>query len=137
MYMPLMMWDNRFSVGVKSIDDQHIVLFGYLNDLHDAMLKGEGSKMTGPLLKKLADYTRTHFAEEEKMMAAASYPRLTEHQAKHKELMKHVDAYAVRFGRGEATLNLHLMNFLRDWLTTHILKVDHQYGRCLNDHGIQ
>jgi hemerythrin len=51
--------------------------------------------------------------------------------------MKHVDAYAVRFGRGEATLNLHLMNFLRDWLTTHILKVDHQYGRCLNDHGIQ
>jgi len=135
--MPLMTWDDKYSVGVKSIDDQHIVLFGFLNDLHDAMLKGEGSKMTGPLLKKLANYTRTHFVEEEKMMAAAKYPRLSEHQAKHRELMKHVATYALRFEHGEATLNLHLMNFLRDWLTTRILKVDHQYGRCLNEHGIK
>jgi hypothetical protein len=29
------------------------------------------------------------------------------------------------------------MNFLRDWLTTQILKVDHQYGPCLKEHGIK
>jgi hemerythrin len=29
------------------------------------------------------------------------------------------------------------MNFLRDWLTTHIMEVDHEYGPFLNDHGIK
>jgi len=89
--MPLMTWDKRYSVGVKSIDSQHTVLFGLLNDLHDAMLKGEGRSMTGSLLKKLADYTQTHFVEEEKMMKAANYSGLSAHQVKHRELIKKVE----------------------------------------------
>ena len=135
--MPLMTWDKRYSVGVKSIDSQHTVLFGLINDLHDAMLKGEGKSMTGSLLKKLADYSQTHFVAEEKMMETANYPMLAEHQAKHRELIKKVDGYSARFERGEAALNLHLMNFLRDWLTTHFMEVDHEYGPFLNDHGIK
>jgi hemerythrin len=135
--MALMTWDKKYSVGVKAIDSQHTVLFGLINDLHDAMLKGEAKSMTGQLLKKLADYTRTHFVEEEKMMESAKYPGLSAHQVKHRELIKQVEEYSARFARGEATLNLHLMNFLRDWLTKHILEVDHQYGPCLNNHGLK
>jgi hemerythrin len=33
-------------------------------------------------------------------------------------------------------MNIELLNFLRDWLTTHILKVDHEYGPWLNEHGV-
>jgi hemerythrin-like metal-binding protein len=135
--MALMTWDKKYSVGVKAIDSQHSVLFKLINDLHDAMLKGEAKSMTGTLLKKLADYTQTHFVEEEKMMEAANYAGLAAHQAMHRELIKKVEGYSARFERGEATLNLHLMNFLRDWLTKHILDVDHQYGPCLNNHGIK
>jgi hemerythrin len=55
------------------------------------MLKGEGRSMTGSLLKKLADYTQTHFVEEEKMMKAANYSGLSAHQVKHRELIKKVE----------------------------------------------
>jgi hemerythrin-like metal-binding protein len=131
-----MTWNSKYSVGVKHLDGQHTVLFGLLNDLHAAMLKGEAQSMTGPLLRKLVDYTHTHFAAEEKMLAESKYPGLAEHKIKHRDLIKQVEDYASRFDRGEITLNLHLMNFLRDWLTNHIQKTDHEYGPWLNEHGM-
>jgi len=135
--MALMSWNNSYSVGVQSIDSQHTVLFDLLNELHGAMMTGQASTLTGPILKRLVTYTREHFAAEEAMMAKAKYPGLAEHQVKHKDLIKQVEDYSARFDRGEITLNLHLLNFLRDWLTNHIQKVDHEYGPWLNKNGIK
>ena len=39
--MALLTWNSKYSVGVKPLDSQHTVLFGLLNDLHAAMLKGQ------------------------------------------------------------------------------------------------
>ena len=133
--MALLTWNDRYSVGVKSLDSQHTVLFDILNDLHTAMMKGEAHTMTGPLLRKLIDYTRIHFQAEEGLLAAAKYPGLEDHQALHRTLIKQVEDYSERFDRGEIALNLHLLNFLRDWLTNHIEKTDHEYGPWLNEHG--
>jgi hemerythrin-like metal-binding protein len=134
--MALMSWNSSYSVGVKSIDGQHTVLFDILNDLHGAMMTGQAASLTGPILKKLVTYTREHFAAEEAMLAKTKYPGLAEHQVKHRDLIKQVEDYSARFDRGEITLNLHLLNFLRDWLTNHIQKVDHEYGPWLNKNGI-
>jgi hemerythrin-like metal-binding protein len=136
-FMALLRWDNsRYSVGVKFVDGQHHILFGLINDLHDAMLRGEAKSQMGELLRKLAEYTQTHFTAEEKMMAAAKYPGLADHQLKHRDLIKQVQEFSSRFEKGELALTLDLMNFLRDWLTNHIQKVDHDYGPWLNQHGL-
>jgi hemerythrin-like metal-binding protein len=137
MRMALLTWNSKYSVGVKTLDSQHTVLFGLLNDLHEAMMKGQAQSLTGPLLRKLVDYTHTHFATEEKMLAEARYPGLADHKIKHRELIQKVEGYSARFEKGEITLNLHLMNFLRDWLTEHIQKTDHEYGPWLNEHGVR
>jgi hemerythrin-like metal-binding protein len=135
--MALLTWDSKYSVGVKSIDGQHTVLFGLVNDLHAAMMKGQAQSLTGPLLRKLVDYTQIHFTAEERMLASAKYPRLTEHQVKHRDLIKQVGEFVARFERGEAAVNLDLMNFLRNWLINHIQKVDREYGPWLNEHGVR
>jgi len=134
--MALLTWNSSYSVGVKPLDSQHTVLFELLNDLHAAMLKGQAQSLTGTLLRKLVDYTHTHFAAEEKMLADSRYPGLADHKIKHRELIQRVEGYSARFEKGEITLNLHLLNFLRDWLTNHIQKMDHEYGPRLNDHGV-
>jgi hemerythrin-like metal-binding protein len=134
--MALMTFGQNFSVGVQEVDDQHKVLFDIINELHTAMLKGQAQSLTGPLLKKLADYTSNHFAAEEAMMASANYPGLDAHKIKHRDLVKQVEDYIERHEKGESTLNLHLLNFLRDWLTHHIQKVDKEYGPWLNEHGV-
>jgi len=133
--MALMTWNSKYSVGVKTLDSQHTVLFGLLNDLHAAMLKGQAQSLTGPLLRKLLDYTNTHFSTEEKMLADAGYPGLADHKVKHRALIQKVEGYSVRFEKGEITLNLHLMNFLRDWLTEHIQRTDREYSAWLHEHG--
>ena len=135
--MALLTWNNGYSVGVQKIDNQHSVLFSILNDLHDAMMKGHAQSLTGPILHKLADYTHSHFAEEEVMMAAAKYPGLADHKLKHIELVKEVEAFVHSFDKGEIALNLKLMDFLRDWLTNHIQKVDMAYSACLIKNGVR
>jgi hemerythrin len=134
--MALVTWNSSYSVGVKAIDGQHNVLFGILNELHDAMMKGQASTVTGPLLKKLVKYTQEHFSAEEAMLSTARYPALNEHKAKHVDLIKQVKEYVAQHDRGEITVNLHLMNFLRDWLSTHIQKVDKEYGPWMNKNGV-
>jgi len=134
--MALLNWSDKYSVGVRALDDQHTGLFQTLNDLHGAMLKGHAQSLTGPLLRKLVDYTHRHFAAEESMLVSTGYPGLAAHRVKHRELTKQVEEYVARFEKGEITLNLSLMNFLRDWLTNHIQKTDKEYGPWLNEHGV-
>ena len=134
--MSLMAWNEKYSVGVKALDSQHTVLFDILNELHAAMMKGQAQSMTGPMLRKLVEYTHRHFTAEEAAMASTSYPGLPEHRVKHRDLVKQVEDYAARLDRGEITINLHLLNFLRDWLSNHILKTDHEYGPWLKEHGV-
>jgi hemerythrin len=135
--MALMTWNSKLSVGVEKLDEQHHVLFEILNDLHTAMMKGSASSMTASLLKNLLEYTRTHFTVEEGLMARTSYPGIEAHRVEHRALIKQVEGYADRFERGEITLNLHLLNFLRDWLTNHIQRADHEYGPWMNGRGVR
>jgi hemerythrin len=134
--MSLITWNESLSVGVKSIDAQHSILVETLNELHDAMMKGQAKNLTGPILKNLVAYTRDHFSSEESMMAAAHYPDLPKHREQHRMLTEKVEGYVARFERGEITLNLHLLNFLRDWLTNHIQREDRAYGPCMVQHGL-
>lgn len=136
--MALMTWDsNKYSVGVKSIDSQHCVLFRHVNDLYEAMREGQGQKFTGTLLQKLVDYTQTHFTAEEKLMAAAAYPKLAEHKARHHDLIKQVSEFVSRFERGEIGLSLDMMTFLSDWLSKHIQHEDMEYRPWMNQHGMR
>lgn len=130
--MALLSWSSKYSVGVQAMDSQHEVLFKILNELHDAMMRGQAREVTGLLLQKLTRYTRTHFSAEESVMAAAGFPGLAQHRIKHRELMKQVDEFGARYKSGEGALNVQLLNFLRDWLTTHIEQEDRAYGPSVN-----
>jgi hemerythrin len=132
--MPLLAWSSKYSVGVEEMDRQHRVLISLLNDLHEAMLHGKAQGMTGPLLQKLVDYTRKHFSSEEAMLAAAGYAGLAMHRMKHRDLIKQVEEYVARHKRGDVAVNVQLMNFMRDWLITHIQQTDCEYGPCVNKH---
>jgi hemerythrin len=135
--MSLVVWSNNLSVGIKSLDDQHSVLFDTINNLHAAMLKGQSRTVVGTLLQTLVDYTHEHFTAEEAMMESAKYPALATHRIKHKELTKQVKEYVTRYESGDITLSIQLSTFLSDWLTKHIQSTDQEYGPCLNEHGVR
>jgi hemerythrin len=135
--MSLMTWSDSFSTGVKAMDEQHKGLVNTLNELHAAMLGGKDKSATGPLLERLLKYTREHFAAEEALMTRTSFPKLAAHQSKHKDLTNQVEEFAARYQRGELSLNVDLLMFLRDWLITHIQKEDREYGPWMNQNGVR
>lgn len=128
--MALLAWSSKYSVGVTEMDRQHRVLFDILNDLQSAMLNGTARNATAQLLRSLTEYTRKHFVAEETMLAAAGYPELTQHRLKHRELIRQVEEHVTRFQRGELSVNIQLLTFLRDWISTHIQQTDRQYTTC-------
>jgi hemerythrin-like metal-binding protein len=132
-----MTWNDNLSVGVETLDKQHNVLVETLNDLHAAMMKGQARAVAGELLHKLVKYTRDHFAAEEAMMAATNYAALPTHRLKHRELTKQVEDFVTRYEKGDITLSVQLLNFLSEWLTTHILGEDKLYGPWLVEHGVK
>jgi len=133
--MSLLAWNDSYSVGVKTIDQQHAGLFAIVNELHTAMMKGNAQSVVGPLLDKLVKYTVEHFAYEERMMAAAKFPGLATHRAHHADLTRHVGDFMARYKRGDGTLNIQLLRFLSDWLTRHIQHEDKEYSPWLKPHA--
>jgi hemerythrin len=137
MIMSLFAWNESYSVGVKTIDQQHSGLFDIVNELHTAMMKGHAQGVVGPLLDKLVKYTRAHFNYEECMMEAAKYPGLAAHRTHHVDLTRQVEEFMTRYKRGDGTLNIQLLHFLRDWLTEHIQHEDKGYGPWVNGQGVR
>ena len=135
--MALVAWSDKLSVGVKSIDEQHTILFNTINDLHAAMMKGQSKAVVGDLLRTLLSYTRFHFDAEEAMMAKANYPSLPTHRIKHRELTKQVESFVARYEKGDITVSNHLLSFLSDWLTNHIQGADKEYVPFMNEHGVR
>lgn len=133
--MALLTWSEKYSVGIRSVDDQHLVLFNAINDLHDAMMKGQARKIVGDLLNTLIEYTREHFSCEEKMMESAKYAGLASHMIVHRTLTKQVEEFVARHEKGDLTIGTHLAGFLSDWLTRHILEEDKTYSPWMKEHG--
>jgi hemerythrin len=131
-----MSWSSALSVGVKEFDEQHKVLVTMVNDLHAAMMGGKGNQVLGPILGSLIEYTQTHFAGEERLLAQHGYGALAHHRAEHAKLVQQVVALQQKFQTGKGALTIEVLSFLKDWLVTHIQGEDRQYGAFLNGRGV-
>ena len=136
--MPLMEWNDKLSVGVREIDEDHKRLIAMLNELFDAMQLGHGKEVLTKTLDGMILYTRTHFAREEKYFEVYSYPDAAAHKAQHDALTKQVLEIQAKYRAGATTvLSLEVLSFLRSWLLKHIMATDKQYGAFLISKGLK
>ena len=136
--MPLMQWTEKLSVGVAVLDEDHKKLVGMVNELYDAMQAGHGKEKLGPILNQLVQYTRMHFAREEKFFSETVYADSAAHKQQHEALTRQVLEVQKKYAGGEvATLSVEVMHFLRDWLVKHIQGSDQSYRAHLNAKGIK
>jgi hemerythrin len=133
--MPMLNWNSTMRIGITVFDKQHQRLADAINELQTAVEAGRDRSATGPLLEKLAADTRAHFNEEEAMMASSRYPPARLHALKHQSLLEKLDAFLARYGEGGLPMNQHSLNFLREWITTHIQSEDLNFGLWLSEHG--
>ena len=126
--MALIQWSADLQLNIESVDKQHHKLVELLNSLDEAKQSGKGSRVMGELLQNLIDYTVEHFAHEEKLMIETDYPDLALHQTQHKQLVEKVLAFQHQFLHGGQRITKEVLQFLKYWLESHILKDDMAFG---------
>lgn len=134
--MALLTWHDSYSVKVKQFDNEHNKLIDLINQLHDAMKVGKGKEAVEVVLTALLGYTKTHFAAEEAMMRLYDYPDYERHKKEHNQLVMQVLDVHKNLREGNAPLSQAVMNFLKEWLVTHIQGEDKKYGPFLNAKGM-
>lgn len=135
--MALLSWNESLSVGVREIDEQHKQLIKMLNDMHEAMVRGEGSSVLKPVLNGLIQYTRSHFATEERYMKQFTYPGLAAHKEEHDALTWKVQDLQQKFEAGHTLITVETFTFLKTWLVTHIQGTDKKYSPFFAEHGLK
>jgi len=132
----LMVWNEKLSVNIKAIDRQHQKIVGIINELHDAMKERRGRDVMAGLLVELVDYSGYHFDTEEDFFRQYKYPGLLVHKSEHDLFKSRVEHMRSQFNGGNKLIVVEAMDFLKDWLSDHILVTDHKYSPFLNGKGV-
>jgi len=135
--MAQLVWSDRYKVGIFDIDVQHQKLVSMINDLDQAMTKGQGKQALAKILSDLIYYTQSHFSKEEALMKEHGYPEYDEHVRKHRAMTQKVLQVQAEFQSGKTNLSIEVMNFLQNWLNKHILETDMKYGPFLTSKGVK
>ncbi len=128
----LIIWDDTFSVGVSEVDEQHRNLFRLINELHTRTSQYQNRDSLRKTLNELFTYAAIHFATEEFYFDKFGYPEGANHKREHAEFIAELTSLKNNFDSGKTGLLIGIMNFLRDWLSTHIEGSDLQYGPFFN-----
>lgn len=134
--MSLFRWKPEYAVGIKVIDDQHQILVGLINKLHDAIESHFEDTSLESILEELFDYTRYHFTTEETLMAKYGYEadKLSKHKKQHQLFIAELNSSQADIDNLSIEDAALIQEFLVNWLKNHILKIDTQLAEFLLNH---
>lgn len=127
--MSILKWTQDFSVGMESLDTDHKLLIGFINQLDMAITRGDPHHEVRSVLDALLDYTDYHFNREEALMKACGYPDFDAHAQSHQIMRHQVADIRERFVRNPDAIHpREILAFLKNWLTSHVVGRDKLYA---------
>ena len=120
-------WSQELSVGVPSMDNDHRKIINYMNALALAAERNAPLAELDAAFRRLTDFTRQHFSDEEKLMTSIAYDRIATHKAIHAKLLSELDGHYRQFHRARR-LDDAVFRFLTFWLKSHICGIDRKYS---------
>ena len=88
--MPLIEWDEKFSIGVTAVDYEHRELIGLVNETYDKLKRPDAGITVPGFLGEIYARISAHFALEEALMRTKRYARFAEHKADHERLLDEI-----------------------------------------------
>jgi hemerythrin len=126
--MPLFVWTNQLSVGVKLLDNDHKKLMLLINQLHEGLIKGSSKPALERVFDDLVSYTRVHHAHEEQLFIETGYKGSAAHILEHDSTVDRAVELQMRFNNSEGLgAELEVVRHLREWLFRHIHGSDQDF----------
>lgn len=136
----MLIWNDKFSVNVKAIDEQHkklIAIMDRIQVLASLDDKYDHYDELMEILLELKDYTRYHFDFEEKLLSQYNYALLENQHFEHVFFTKKLDRITRKDIDNEQTGTINeIYNFVAEWISGHIFKSDMQYKEFLNKNEV-
>lgn len=133
-------WKERYMLDLADIDTQHQKLFDigsriyYLtqaNDDHDHY-----DEITS-VLSELLHYTEYHFKYEEDLLKQHAYPELPAQTKEHAYYIEKINSIAARdIDDNQQGAIEEIVDFLSQWITSHIVFEDRKYAAYLKEKGV-
>ncbi len=120
-------WESSYTVGIKSIDNQHKKLFDLVNKLFILDDSPNVKEEIRNILYAFRDYTIVHFGDEEEYMKSIAYPELDSHKLLHQQIIESLHSII----QTPASLNIiktKMRVIAKRILVDHIVKEDHKIG---------
>jgi hemerythrin-like metal-binding protein len=125
-----------FSVLVEPMDADHRRIFEFVNRIHASIKSRAARERHVALFREMGAFTAEHFRREEELMQRHAYPGFEAQKRAHEKLLGTVRDYADRLASGAPVNLIAALAFLTDWLKSHILEMDRQYGDYFRERGI-
>ncbi len=126
--MEPIIWTDDFSVGVEQLDEQHKRLVAMINRLIANPAATTKSETVSELLSDMITYAQEHFGTEEALMRRCKAPNVDEHAAEHLEFWEKSVELCSAAMLGVSVVPEAILQYLRDWLETHIFLSDRAYA---------
>ena len=130
-------WDDKYSVGISSIDEEHKKFIDIINKVIDAKQHTDNSIEITEILNEMNKYVLTPFANEETYMIKCNYPEYDDHRKKHQDFSIKIMAFLDSVTKGDCRLACELLEHLKNWLVNHIQGTDRKYINCFKEHGLR
>lgn len=132
-----LVWDEKFSVGVVEIDNQHKLMIETINELIEAVGENPSEQKLAEIIKKLVEYKKYHFETEEKYFDLYKYEGAEEHKAEHAKFGERLAKLQEESKGNSIMLAFGLVDFLEDWLIDHLMNMDQKYVECFKKAGLK
>jgi hemerythrin len=130
-------WDEKYSVGVSEIDEQHKKMFAVINNLIEtASGKFEKEQLTA-IINSLLEYKKFHFETEEKYFKQFNFEGAEEHITEHHKFAEKLASIQEEYGNDLIMLTFELIDFIEDWLIGHLMVMDQKYIACFKKNGLK
>ena len=133
----LIEWTDRYSTGFEEVDNQHKEIIKQLNKLHEAITSGQGKAVITDIINFAGQYATKHFAFEESCMDKYQCPVAKQNKDAHDKFVRRFGEIQKKLSSSEVdtTTVLEVYRELRDWIHSHILKIDTNLRACAKSHS--
>lgn len=133
-------WDEKYTVGIPSLDAQHKDFFNTANHIVDLASNPETDRDTLlSAVKELEQHGAEHLATEEKYFDEFLYPEAASHKREHQVYVEKIDNFIKELSNPDADTKLwaeEIASYAMYWLSNHILIVDKNYTPFMKEHGV-
>ncbi|MGE4284389.1 MAG: bacteriohemerythrin [Clostridia bacterium] len=133
-------WKDRYTLNIPEIDTQHKKLFEIGNNAYDLAMLDDNYDHYDEIMSiidELLDYTQYHFGYEEELMEKYEYVDIGHQQKEHNFYVNKIkNMSSEKVDDNQQKVVLDILDFLSEWISSHILISDRKYADAFKEKGI-